>query len=347
MIPLADLTEIARDLAIDLELGEPLNRAVTELARAYPAHGDRLGAIAHHIEQGGALSEALAGWWPDHAVRAVRAGERAGTLPAVLTELHHAVLNQLHQRRAIGKLRIPAAYYLGALLALAGFILFLLPQLLEPFPARVRQAPFAAFILDARAQFDAYQWWILGGLGTAIVLALLHLSDARNREAAMEALMELPLFRDGYRQMGFALWARYTALLDGAGLGTIEALEATASLLPARDRAAIDRIRIDLERGLGLARAVAPPGVEKEAGDDPRNRLPRRITRALLRAATTGRLDQELSNVAKPLHELGEQRFLRVIGWLNTTGIVLTATTLAGCLVLYLLLTVSMLRSSL
>ena len=349
MIPLADLSEIARDLAVDLALGEPLNRSLIELARAYPAHAEHFTAAARHVENGGALSQVLAEWWPETAVRAVKSGETAGTLPAILNELHQTTTHQLRLRKALGRLRVPIVYYLIALAVLGGFLLFLLPSLLESFPPRARQAPFPAFILELRALFERYLTWIVAALGGTVALLIAHLADPRNREAAFQAILSLPLFRAGYREMSFALWARYTALLDGAGLGTLQSLAATAPMLLPTDRAAMERVHRELERGEGLAAAADPTRSPQAAAraDDPRLFLPRRITRAMVRAASSGRLDEELRNIADPLHEAGERRFLRTLALLDTLGIVLTATTLAGCLMLYLLLTLSMLRSAL
>ncbi len=234
-----DVALLCRQLATLFGVGIPILRALQILGRRSPNRrlGKVVRAIGYEVEQGRALSEAMAKYpriFGSFIVNTVRAGEEAGTLPETLNMLADYLEKDNRMRR---KLRSALSYPLITSLIAVGVIIILLvrvlPQFAEVFKTANVELPLPTRILLAAQNFVLDQGFFLIAL---VVLAfLLHrvLRQSENWAAIFDAIkVRMPVFGRGivYRMITFR-FARLMSVMMDSGVPVHEALGITANAL--------------------------------------------------------------------------------------------------------------------
>ena len=254
-----------RQLAGLVGSGLPLERALTALADE--AEGERQRELVAHLKSevnaGSSFARALA-TAPhefDEIYRAVvAAGEQSGALGAVLERL----ADDLEQRQALrakvlGAMLYPAIVSLVAVIIVTVLVTWVVPQIANVFTSSKRALPFLTVAMLGISAFVRQWGWavllLLAAGSTALGLA------RRNegfRERTDAALLRLPLLGRLIRGYNAARFGGTLAMLAGAGVPILKALQAAAETLGNRAMRhdALDAL-VQVREGAPLASALA------------------------------------------------------------------------------------------
>lgn len=254
-----------RQLAGLVGAGLPLERALTALAdEAEDARQRELVAyLKSEVNAGSPFARAL-GTAPrefDDVYRAVvAAGEQSGALGAVLERL----ADDLEQRQALrakvlGAMLYPAIVSVIALVIVIFLVTYVVPQVASVFTSSKRALPFLTLAMLAVSSFVRQWGWLVAAgavAGTTAFWALRRGEAFRERTDA--AFLRLPLVGRLARGYNAARFGGTLAMLAGAGVPILKALQAAAETVSNRAMRAdaLDAL-VQVREGAPLASALA------------------------------------------------------------------------------------------
>lgn len=259
------LTVWTRQLAGLVGSGLPLERALTALADEAEDNRQRE-LVAHlrsEVNAGSAFARAL-GTLPrefDDVYRGVvAAGEASGALGPVLERL----ADDLEERQAlraklIGATLYPAIVSLIAVVIVIFLVTYVVPQVASVFTSSKRALPALTVAMLAISGFLRSWGWLLilgiaGGIGTLLFM----LRNEAFRERFDAAWLTLPLIGRLSRGYNAARFAGTLAMLAGAGVPILKALQAAAETLSNRAmRADAMEALVQVREGAPLASALS------------------------------------------------------------------------------------------
>ncbi len=245
--------------------GLPLERALTALTEEAEKQEERnlVASLRAEVNAGSSFAKALARFpreFSEIYVAVVSAGEHSGHLGAVLERL----ADDLEDRQALNAKLLAATLY-PAIVTLAAIVIVLLlmtyvvPQVAGVFAGTKHALPVLTVAMLAISAF-VRSWGIVVLIALAVAFAVLRLS-LRNpafRERFDASWLNLPLVGRLSRQYNAARFAGTLAMLAGAGVPILKALQAAAETLGNRAmRAAAREARVLVREGAPLASALA------------------------------------------------------------------------------------------
>ena len=292
------LTVWTRQLAGLVGAGLPLERALTALTddAEDPRQRDLVAQLRSEVNAGHSFAHALstAPREFDDVYRAVvGAGEQGGALGQVLDKL----ADDLEERQALKSKLIGASLYPAivsgiALLIVIFLVTYVVPQVASVFTSSRRALPLLTVAMLALSQF-ARDWGWLVALGVAGgITALLLLRRQEAARLRMDAAwLRLPLVGRLARGYNAARFAGTLAMLAGAGVPILKALQAAAETLGNRAMRAdaLDAL-VQVREGAPLASALAA-----------KKRFPGLLAMFARLGEQTGQLPQMLSRAAAQL----------------------------------------------
>jgi general secretion pathway protein F len=254
-----------RQLAGLVGSGLPLERALTALAdeAENPRQRELVAHLKSEVNAGSSFARALATApreFDDIYRAVVAAGEQSGALGGVLERL----ADDLEERQALrskvlGAMLYPAIVSLVALIIVIVLVTFVVPQIANVFSTGKRALPFLTVAMLALSSFVRSWGWAVALLAVGGVTAL---GLARRNEAFRErsdaAVLNLPLFGRLARGYNAARFGGTLAMLAGAGVPILKALQAAAETLGNRAMRAdaLDAL-VQVREGAPLASALA------------------------------------------------------------------------------------------
>ncbi len=261
----ADLAIWTRQLAGLVTAGLPLERALTALAdeAEKPRQQALMASLRAEVNAGSTFAKALGNYsreFSDTYRAVVGAGEQSGHLGQVLESL----ATDLEESMALRSKLLGAALYpaIVSLVAL-GIVLFLLgyvvPQVASVFAGSKRALPvLTVAMLAISAWVREYGGWAALALAAGGLLLGKALTGEAFRQRFDAAWLHLPLVGRLARDYNAARFAATLAMLAGAGVPILKALQAAAETLGNRSlRAdALDAL-VQVREGAPLASALA------------------------------------------------------------------------------------------
>jgi general secretion pathway protein F len=254
-----------RQLAGLVGSGLPLERALTALADETDNERQRE-LVAHlksEVNAGSSFGRALA-TAPrefDDVYRAVvAAGEQSGALGAVLERLADDLEQQQALRsKVLGAMLYPTIVSIVAMVIVVVLVTWVVPQIANVFTSSKRALPALTVAMLAISAFVRQWGWAVALAGVAGVTAL---TLARRNEAfrarSDAAVLRLPLVGRLARGYNAARFGGTLALLAGAGVPILKALQAAAETLSNRAmRADAMDALVQVREGAPLAAALA------------------------------------------------------------------------------------------
>ncbi|MCW5667121.1 MAG: type II secretion system inner membrane protein GspF [Piscinibacter sp.] len=292
------LTVWTRQLAGLVGSGLPLERALTALADEAEDNRQRE-LVAHlrsEVNAGSPFARALASVpreFDDVYRGVVAAGEASGALGAVLERL----ADDLEERQAlraklIGATLYPAIVSVIAVVIVIFLVTYVVPQVASVFTSSKRALPALTVAMLAISGFLRSWGWLLvlaiaGGLGTLMFM----LRNDAFRERFDAAWLGLPLIGRLSRGYNAARFAGTLAMLAGAGVPILKALQAAAETLSNRAmRADAMDALVRVREGAPLASALAG-----------KKRFPGLLAMFSRLGEQTGQLPQMLERAARQL----------------------------------------------
>src|SRR5436190_9676035 len=261
----AELALVTRQLASLLAAGLPIALALGATIEQAEHHGvrDVFAAVRSDVFAGHRLAEALAQFpreFPDAYRASVAAGEDSGQLAGVMDRLAVYLEERAALRgKVLGAFLYPAVVTLVAFAILIFLMTYVVPQVVEVF-AHSRQAlPWPTRLLLALSWLVRVGglWIVLGAIG-AFFAARAWLRLPGRRLVLDRWLLRLPFFGRILRGVDTARFASTLAILAGAGVPLLRALEAArATLANSVLAGAVGEIIEAVREGQGLAAALA------------------------------------------------------------------------------------------
>ncbi|WP_019561335.1 type II secretion system inner membrane protein GspF [Caldimonas manganoxidans] len=259
------LTIWTRQLAGLVGSGLPLERALTALADEAedPRQRELVAHLRSEVNAGSSFAKAL-GTAPrefDEIYRAVvAAGEQSGGLGQVLEKLADDLEErQALKARLVGAALYPAIVSLVAVVIVVFLVTYVVPQVASVFTGSKRALPWLTVAMLGLSDFVRQWGWLaaLGLTGAGVLLAYALRHDGF-RESFDAAWLRLPLLGRLSRGYNAARFAGTLAMLAGAGVPILKALQAAAETLSNRAlRAdALDAL-VQVREGAPLAAALA------------------------------------------------------------------------------------------
>ena len=254
-----------RQLAGLVASGLPLERALTALAEE--ADDERqhhlVAVLRAEVNAGSTFARALQQHpreFSDIYCAVIGAGEASGSLGLVLERLADDLEErQALQAKLVGAALYPAIVTLVAITIVLFLVTYVVPQVASVFAGTKRALPFLTVaMLGLSSGVRNYGWLMLSTLVLIAVGARLALSKADFREKFDAAWLTLPLVGRLARGYNAARFASTLAMLAGAGVPILKALQAAAETLNNRAMraAALDALVL-VREGAPLASALA------------------------------------------------------------------------------------------
>ena len=248
-----------RQLAGLIGAGLPLERALTALVDEAEHERQRhlLAALRAEVNAGAPLARAMAQHPRDFSpvyTAVIAAGEQGGHLGLVLERL----ADDLEERQAlkaklIGAALYPAIVTVVAIVIVVFLVSYVVPQVASVFAGSKQALPTLTVLMMALSQFvRAWGGWLLLALGLIAVGARLALQNDGLRQKFDAAWLRLPLIGRLARGYNAARFGATLAMLAGAGVPILRALQAAGETLHNR------AMRADAEDALVMVREGAP-----------------------------------------------------------------------------------------
>ena len=248
-----------RQLAGLVAAGLPLERALTALSDEAEDEKQRnlVAALRSEVNGGSSFGRALAQHPREFELiytAVIGAGEQSGQLGMVLERL----ADDLEERQTLKSKLMAAALYpaivtLVAIVIVMFLVGYVVPQVANVFAGTKRALPFLTVAMLAMSDLvRSYGWALLGALILIAFGARISLRNEDFREKFDAATLTIPVVGRLARDYNAARFASTLAMLAGAGLPILKALQAAAETLSNR------AMRADALDALLLVREGAP-----------------------------------------------------------------------------------------
>ncbi|HET8744274.1 MAG TPA: type II secretion system inner membrane protein GspF [Ramlibacter sp.] len=298
-----------RQLAGLVGSGLTLERALTALADEADTEQQHhlVAALRAEVNAGSSFAKALARFpreFSEIYIAVVGAGEQSGHLGLVLERL----ADDLEERQALNAKLLAATLY-PAIVTIAAIVIVLLlmtyvvPQVANVFAGTKRALPLLTVLMLGLSAF-VRSWGLVLLAAAAVAFGMLRLS-LRNpafRERFDAGWLKLPLVGRLSRGYNAARFAGTLAMLAGAGVPILKALQAAAETLGNR------AMRVDALDALVLVREGAP--LASAIGQ--KKRFPGLLSMFARLGEQTGQLPQMLQRAANQLSAEVQRRALQL-----------------------------------
>ncbi|HJV70657.1 type II secretion system inner membrane protein GspF [Ideonella sp.] len=303
------LTVWTRQLAGLVGSGLPLERALTALAdeAEEPRQRELIAHLKSEVNAGSSFARALASSpreFDDVFRAVVAAGEQSGALGGVLEKLADDLEDrQALKAKLLGAMLYPAIVSLIAIVIVTFLITYVVPQVASVFTSSKRALPGLTVAMLAISAFvRSYGLIVLALLVGGGVMLSFSLRNEAFRERFDAAFLRLPLFGRLARGYNAARFAGTLAMLAGAGVPILKALQAAAETLGNRAmRADAMAALVQVREGAPLASAMAA-----------KKRFPGLLAMFARLGEQTGKLPVMLDRAARQLGSEVQRRALAV-----------------------------------
>jgi general secretion pathway protein F len=248
-----------RQIAGLITSGLPLERALTALTDEAENERERhlVAALRAEVNAGSSFGKALGRFpreFPDIYTAVVGAGEQSGNLGLVLERLADDLEErQALQSRLLGAALYPAIVTIVAIAIVLFLVAYVVPQVANVFAGSKRALPFLTVAMLGISNFVRNWGWLgLLVLVAGGIFGRLSLRNEATRERFDAAWLTLPVIGRLARGYNAARFASTLALLAGAGVPILKALQAAGETLSNR------AMRADAMDALVLVREGAP-----------------------------------------------------------------------------------------
>jgi len=310
--PIFNATGLAvwtRQLAGLVGSGLPLERALTALAEEADSQPQRhlVAALRAEVNAGAPFARALALHPREFSsiyCAVIGAGEASGSLDQVLESLADDLESRQQLRaKLLGAALYPAIVTVVAIVIVLFLVGYVVPQVASVFAGTKRALPFLTVAMLAISDFVRHWGWAALALLVAAAFALrAALAQPRLREAFDGWWLTLPLVGKLARGYNAARFAGTLAMLAGAGVPILRALQAAAETLNNR------ALRADALHALALVREGAPLASALAQ----KKRFPGLVSMFARLGEQTGRLPQMLERAATQLGNEVQRRAMQL-----------------------------------
>jgi general secretion pathway protein F len=298
-----------RQLAGLVGSGLPLERALTALSDEAedPKQRELVAHLRSEVNSGAPFAQALASApreFDDVYRGVVGAGEQSGALGTVLERLADDLeARQELKGRLIGATLYPAIVSCIAIVIVIFLVTYVVPQVANVFTSSKRALPLLTQAMMALSAFlRSWGWLVLIGIAAGVGMLMLSLRNEDFRQRFDAGWLTVPLVGRLARGYNAARFAGTLAMLAGAGVPILKALQAAAETLSNRAmRADAMDALVQVREGAPLASALAG-----------KKRFPGILAMFARLGEQTGQLPVMLERAAKQLSAEVQRRALQM-----------------------------------
>jgi type II secretory pathway component PulF len=299
-----DIVLVIRQLAVLLESGISIVRALDSLARQSRSRGMRklLTGVRDDVEAGHGFSEALAAngkVFKHYIISMVRAAESSGELDVIM----NTVADKLEEEAAFKRHIITALIYPTMLLGMALLVvmllgLFIIPKFAPMLGDAGKQIPWPTrFVMDGSDWIKIHWKHVIGGLvGTFVLLGLLRRTE-RGGYAVDLVLLRVPVIGKIIRSGAVVTFSTNLATLYASGVPISDALQTVRDTL---SNGAVARV-VD-----GMIDSILSGGAMVEPLHGKEHIFPPMVAEMLATGEQTGEMEKALLLLAKIFRTLLE-----------------------------------------
>ena len=298
-----------RQLAGLVGAGLPLERALTAMGDEAedPRQRELVAHLKSEVNAGSPFARALTSApreFDDVYRSVVAAGEQSGALGGVLERLSDDLEERQELRaKLIGATLYPAIVSVIAIVIVLFLVTYVVPQVASVFTSSKRALPALTIAMLAISSFvRSFGWLLLVGAAAGVTSLSLMLRNEAFRERFDAAWLRVPLIGKLARGYNAARFAGTLAMLAGAGVPILKALQAAAETLGNRAMRAdaLDAL-VQVREGAPLAAALGG-----------KKRFPAILAMFARQGEQTGQLPKMLDRAARQLGNEVQRRALQM-----------------------------------
>ncbi len=265
---LIEVSMISRQIATLLKAGIPLETALraTSEQSEKKSHKTALTAIRSRVAEGLSLADAMQEIphaFPDYYIATVRAGERSGTLDAILARLADYTENAHYTRQKISlSLLYPMIITIVSLFIISVLLVYVVPKVVQVFENLDRELPaLTKYLIAISAFLQNYKYYlIIFILLLTLILKKLHKNRYVKRYID-KFLLKLPIISKLIKNIYSARFAGTFGILLESGVSVIEAFKISANVLGSISiKESLDKACERVKEGSSLYRALMQTG---------------------------------------------------------------------------------------
>lgn len=230
-----DLAVFSRQFATMMAAGMPMLRSLSVLIRqtANPKLKETLQAIAHDVEAGMSLSDAVAVHdkvFPPLMVAMIKSGEVGGFLDTAMHEIATSIEKDVKLRGQIkSALTYPVAVMIMAVLGTTGMLIFVVPTFTQMFTDMGGELPLPTRIVVAMSDFLKVAIWPAIPIGIAAgVLWRKNKNTEKVRNIVDPLKLKMPIFGPLLLKIALARFTRNLSVMLRSGVPILESLKVVA-----------------------------------------------------------------------------------------------------------------------
>lgn len=314
----ADLVSFTTELAALLGASLPLDRSLNILAGV--AESKELRAVAstvlRSIREGSSFADALQrhpAMFPRLYVNVVRAGETAGAVEIVLTQLADYLESAQELRdHVVTAMIYPAILVVTGGLSIILLLTFVLPRFASVFKEMGTSIPLSTQVVLVVSGFLQDWWWVLLILALAGAGAFQRYRQSPEGQLKWDAF-KLRLMEDLIRKLETARFCRTLGILLKSGVPLLQALNNARDVIGNRVIArSVESIMAGVKEGKGIAGPLAASGA-----------FPPLALSMITVGEETGHLEEMLLKVASTYEKSLRQSVKRFVGILEPAMILI------------------------
>jgi general secretion pathway protein F len=291
-----ELSISTRQLSTLVGAGLPLVNALSALGEQpeSPVLKRIIIDVRERVEEGESLAKACGSFpkaFPPLYVNMIAAGEASGSLDRVLANLAEYLEAQLAlQRRITSALMYPVVMLVICTLVVTGLLVYLVPRIVDMFIKQRAELPMITKIMVGISGVITHYWWliILLLIGAVSLFRWYRKQPAGRRRIDM-LLIRFPMFGRIYTKVSAGRIARTLGALLSGGVGLLNALEITRSIVQNVHFAeAMDAAKEGVREGRSLAKELSKSGL-----------FPPMVTQMIAIGEKSGELEEMLDKTGK------------------------------------------------
>lgn len=299
-----DLVNFTRQLSTMISAGLGLTQALSILEQQSEksALTKLIADLTRDIEAGNSFANSLSEHddvFPTVYIQLVRAGEAAGVLDEILERLaNNMEKNKEFRGKTKGALIYPVIVLAAMVIVASIMMIFVIPKLSDMYADFGAELPLATQLLINFSNFFASFWWLIfGAMAGGVYLLKRWRATPTGRFMTDRWLLKIPVFGELRKKVILTEFTRTSALLLGAGISLLQALEILADAMDnVLYRNALMEAANKVEKGVSLSQALGQQKV-----------FPLILSQMTAVGEETGRLDEVLAKLSSYFESESEQ----------------------------------------
>ncbi len=231
-VKLEDIVNLTRELAVLVEARIPLDRGLASIAEheTKAQLASMVRDIATQIESGQPITRAVEKYrhlFGDVYIETLRAAEKSGNLQGVMHHLAELLERQMETRKQVQRaLAYPVIVMTVVAVAVTIIVGFVVPKFASTFQSQGAQLPLATRIVQAVGMSFQYYWFVYAAVLVGGITALVATwRNPSGRLSLERALLNVPYVRRIIASVTTARFARVLGISLSSGLDVTESLD--------------------------------------------------------------------------------------------------------------------------